>query len=187
MQRVSGCVLFAALVLHALVTKLPYGLLPEMLFTCHVATALMAIGLLANRPALTGIGFLFHLSVGLWAYLLDVCATRTTMPTSVLVHVLPLVFGLREARRKALPRWTPLAAFGLYAILLPLSYFGTPPALNVNIAHRPWPPVARWMPALWITWTLNLTGVLVSLLFWDALLRRALGQRAALDVEATHG
>jgi hypothetical protein len=187
MRRASGGVLLAALALHALVTKLPHGQLPEMLYACHVATAVMAIGLLANRPALAGVGFLFHLSIGFWAYLLDLCAARTTTPTSVLVHVLPLVFGFRELRRTALPRWTPFAAFGLFAILLPVSYFATPPALNVNLSHRPWPPVARFMPGLWITWAANLTGALVCLLLGDALLRRARGQRAALDVEVTRG
>src|SRR4029079_5755902 len=40
--RWVGLCLLAVLVLHAVVAKMPFGLLPEMLYACHVATAVLA-------------------------------------------------------------------------------------------------------------------------------------------------
>ena len=155
--RWIGLLLLGVLVLHAVVAKLPYGLLPEMLFACHISTAVLAIGLLARVPELVVFGFSFHIGAGFWGYLFDLVEMRTTTWTSVLVHILPIVVGLREVRRSGLPRWAPWVSFAFLAFSVVLAYFATPPSLNVNLAHRPWGPVARIMPGLWSTWAMNLT------------------------------
>ncbi|MDI1482421.1 hypothetical protein [Polyangium sp. y55x31] len=154
--RWVGLLLFVVLVLHAVIEKMPHGLLPEMLYACHVATAVLAVGVLLRKPALVLFGFSFHIGAGLWGYLFDLCETRTTTWTSVLVHVSPLIVGALEVRRSGLPRWAPWASFVFLASMVVLAYYATPPTLNVNLAHRPFPPVARYTPALWATWVTNL-------------------------------
>jgi len=157
MDRAVGVLLFVVLGLHGVVAKMPYGLLPEMFYACHVATGILAVGLLAGRRDLVLFGFSFHIGAGAWGYLFDLCETGTTTWTSVLVHVLPLIVGYREARRRGgLPRWAPLVSFAFLAAMVVFAYYATPPTLNVNLAHRPFPPVARYMPALWATWVTNL-------------------------------
>jgi len=151
-----GLVMFAILILHAVVAKLPYGLLPEMLFACHIATAIVGVGLLFRKHNLVVFGFSFHIGAGFWGYLFDLFETRTTTWTSVLVHVLPIAVGYVEVRRAGLPRWAPWASFAFLTFSVVMAYFCTPPSLNVNLAHRPWPPVARIMPGLWSTWLMNL-------------------------------
>jgi len=174
MPRWTGLVLLFALVLHALVVKMPAHLLPEMLFACHIASVVLALGILLRRRDLVAVGFWFHAGVGLWGCLLDAIAARTTTPTSVLVHVLPLALGYGELRHREVPRWIPLGAFGLLVGAIVLSYLATPPALNVNMAHRVWPPVARIVPSLWASWAANLAIACVLLLVADRLLRRIL-------------
>ncbi|UQA59187.1 hypothetical protein [Polyangium aurulentum] len=174
MPRWTGLVLLFALVLHALVVKMPSGLLPEMLFACHIASVVLALGILLRRRDLVAVGFWFHAGVGLWGCLLDAIAAGTTTPTSVLVHVLPLVIGYGELKHREVPRWIPLGAFGLLVGAIVLSYLVTPPTLNVNMAHRVWPPVARIVPSLWASWAANLVLACVLLLVADRLLRRIL-------------
>lgn len=133
--------LLAALAAHAVFEKWP-DKLPELLWVCHVATALMAVGLLARIRLLLAVGFLFHLAVGWWAWLLDVFATGTTTVTSTAVHVLPLVIGWLALGRKPLPNRAIYAAAALYIITSVACLALTPPALNVNVVFAPWPPLA---------------------------------------------
>lgn len=154
--RFVGAVLLVVLLLHAVIAKLPFGLLPEMLYACHLATAIMAVGILWQRSELILFGFSFHLGAGFWGYLFDLFDTRTTTWTSVLAHLLPLFIGFVEVRRVGLPRWAPWGAFLFLASSVVLGYFATPSTMNVNLAHRPYPPVAAIMPGLWLTWLVNL-------------------------------
>jgi len=56
----------------------------------------------------------------------------------------------------------------------PVSYVATDPALNVNLAHAPWPPLAGVLPSLWASWVFNAGGSLLAFLVVDRLLGRAL-------------
>jgi len=169
--------LWAALVLGVLALhaaqKLEYGLLGEMLWACHVASFLIGVGLLTRRTWLIAVGTLFHLAVGAPAYLLDVMVLRTTTFTSFLVHAVPPVAGLLALRNEApWPRWTPIAAGSLYVALIPISRWLTEPALNVNLAFTPWPPLAIWNWSPWITWLGNVAGMAVLLPVFDRWIRR---------------
>jgi hypothetical protein len=134
--RWVGLVILAVLVAHAMLAKLPFGLLPEMLWACHVATTILALGVLLPKKELILFGFSFHLGAGMWGYLFDLVAMRTTTWTSFLVHVLPLAVGFAEVRRAGLPRWAPWVSFGFLISMMIFAYNFTPPVLNVNLAHR---------------------------------------------------
>jgi hypothetical protein len=145
-DRAFGIALLAALGLHA-AAKAAAGvaLLPEMLWACHVATLLMAIGFLVRAHRLVAAALVFHAGMGVVGWLLDVAAHGTT-PTSVLAHALPLVLGAIAVRERGVPRGSAAIAWLLWAALQPLSRLLTPPALDVNLAWSVWPPVARLFP-----------------------------------------
>ena len=169
--------LWAALVLGVLALhaagKLEHGLLGEMLWACHVASFLVGIGLLTRQTWLVAVGTLFHLAVGVPAYVLDVIVLRKTTFTSVLVHAVPPVAGLLALRHEApWPRWTPIAAGSLYIALIPISRWLTEPALNVNLAFTPWLPLAIWSGSPWLTWLGNVAGMALVLPVFDRWLRR---------------
>jgi len=163
---------FGVLSLHAF-SKLERGHLGEMLWACHVASLLVGLGMLARQAWLVATGTLFHVGVGLPAYILDVVVLRSTTVTSVLVHVVPPLLGLRALRREqAWPRWTPLAAGALYLCLIPASRWLTAPALNVNLAFRPWAPLATLSPSPCVSWLGNLAAMAVLLPLCDRWVRR---------------
>lgn len=180
--RWVGIGLFAVLVAHAFFEKLPSNLLYEMLYACHVATAVLAVGVLLKKKEFVIFGFSFHLGAGSWGYLFDLCATRTTTWTSVLVHVAPLVVGFAEVRRSGLPRWAPWISFAFLASMVVFAYYFTPPALNVNLAHRPWPPVASLTSALWATWVVNLIFGFFLIMTTDWLVRKWLARTSAIEL-----
>ncbi len=177
--RWVGLVLLVVLFAHAFVAKLPFGLLPEMLWACHVATTILAIGILLQKKELVLFGFSFHLGAGMWGFLFDLVAMRTTTWTSVLVHILPLAVGYTEVRRSGVPRWAPWVSFGFLFSMMIVAYNFTPPVLNINLAHRAWAPVERFSTALWATWLVNLGFALFLILSSDWLLRKWLGRQGA--------
>ena len=170
--RWLGALVIGALVWHA-VTKLPDHL-AEMIWVCHIASLVLAIGLITGRQALVAAGLLMHLSWGAPAYLLDVMATRSTTVTSILVHVLPVVAGALAVAARGWPRGVVLPAWIFFSLWVPVSYVATDPALNVNLAHAPWPPLAGVLPSLWASWAFNAGGSLLAFFVVDRLLRRGL-------------
>jgi hypothetical protein len=174
-----GLLIFAVLVAHAMVAKMPFGLLPEMLWACHVATAILAVGVLLRKREFVIFGFSFHLGAGMWGYLFDLVAMRTTTWTSFLVHLAPLAVGFAEVRRSGLPRWAPWVSFGFLISMMAITYHFTPPNLNVNLAHRAWAPVERLTSALWATWAVNLGFALFLILTTDWLIRKWLARSLA--------
>jgi hypothetical protein len=168
--------LFAAVVLGLLALhagyKLQQGRFGEMLWACHIASLLIGVGLLTRRSLLVAVGTVFHLALGLPAYVLDLIVSRQAAVTSVLVHFVPPLAGFLALRREApWPRWTPIAAGSLYVALIPLSRWLTEPVLNVNVAFAPWPPLASLTPSLWVSWLVNIGAIAVVLLAFDRSLR----------------
>ena len=170
MKRAGVCFLLV-IVVHA-ATKIPEGRLPEMLAACNVASMLFCAGLLGGSETLVTIGFLFHIGVGFWAWLIDIAVNHETTPTSALVHILPLVLGFQIVRRKGVPSTTAWFGLGLWLMLQPISYFLTEPKLNVNLVHAGWEPVARHLPSVWVNHALNALGVAFGLFVAQAILRR---------------
>lgn len=176
MRRGLGVALLVALALHA-ATKGQARLL-EMLWICHVASALLAVGLLASSRWLIGIGFLIHLGMGMPAFLLDFTFGERPPPTSWLVHILPLVAGVLAVRHTGLPRRTWLAAWLTVLALLAVSILATPPALNINLVHEPWGPLKGVLPGAWSVRLLNCVEALGQLFGAQWLLQRLWRPRA---------
>jgi hypothetical protein len=143
-----------------------------MLWLCHVASALMAIGLLAGRHRLVAAGFLFHVGFGTLGWVLDVLATNDTTLSSVLVHLLTLVAGVVEVRRKGWPEGVVLPAWLFLTAWVFSCHWTTDPALNVNLAHAAWGPLASVMGGVWLSGVFNSAFMLGSFLVSDKVLRR---------------
>jgi hypothetical protein len=75
--------------------------------------------------------------------LVGVLTTWVPVFTSVGIHLLPLGLGGMSVARNGLPRHAALVAFSGYALLLVLSFVLSPPALNINLVHTVWPPIAH--------------------------------------------
>lgn len=168
-----GVAVLAALALHAL-DKLRLGLLWEMLWSCHVASLCIALGIFLRGPRWAAAGMLFHLAVGIPGYVLDAIVTWPTRPTSVLVHTVPALAGWVMVRRYGLPRRAAWDAFAGLLLLQGLSYAITPPALNVNLVFRPWTPFEGLFTGVLWSQIPNLALSLLLLLVWERIARRLL-------------
>jgi hypothetical protein len=180
-----GALVLGALALHAS-HKLERGVFAEMLWACHVASLLLGVGLVARVVWLVALGTVFHVAAGLPAYVLDVIALKQTTLTSVVVHLAPPLSGLFFLKQDApWPRFVPVATVTLYPVLVVLSRLVTEPALNVNLAFSPWPPLARVAPWLWFTWLLNLVVLAAAVPVVDRVLRRSL--HPTTETKLAHG
>lgn len=168
MKRAGGAVLLVLLLLLAM-QKAQAGVAFEMLWICHVTSAMLALGLLFELPVLTGTGFLFHLAVGIPAYLLHLLVGGDSSPVSVLLHLFTPLFGWLAWRGRPLPAIAPWLAMGTFMGLMAICRWVTPASLNVDLAFHPWGPLA----ALGMWWGSALNMVLMSVqltvarLFWN--------------------
>lgn len=174
-SRVLGLALLGAFVLHAVSKDAAH--LQEMFWLCHVATALMTIGLLAGWHRMVAGGFLFHLGFGTLAWVLDVVTTGATTFSSVLIHLLSLVAGAIEVKRKGWPSGVVFPTWLFLSLWVVSCHWTTAPALNVNLAHEPWGPLAHMMGGVWLSVAFNSVFTLGSFVLLNAALRWLLRPR----------
>jgi hypothetical protein len=180
-----GLMIAGSLALHA--STKGTALLQELLWLCHVATGLMALGLLAGAHRVVAAGFLLHVGMGTAGWLLDLVATRETTPSSVLVHVLPLVSGALELRRKGWPRGVVLPAWLFFTAWVPMSRWVTDPALNVNLSHAGWEPLAHLTGGVWLSGAFNAMAMLGGFVIANAALRRLMDRPRSVEAPSTSG
>jgi len=195
-QRLWSAALLIGLAVHALVmARHGWGELAHLLWSCHVATAALALGLLGGWSSLAWAGFLFHLAIGFPAWLIEVIVTRGTfgaaqfdgplLATSIVVHGLPLAAGFAVLGAARPPRAAIAIAWALQVALVPVSRALTPPVLNVNLAWAVWPPLTGAFPRLWMFQAAlsaaSLLLLLAAALAWP---RVAALTRARTDVPA---
>ncbi|HYH97126.1 hypothetical protein [Hyalangium sp.] len=169
-SRVLGLALVGALALHTASKDAAH--LQEMLWLCHVATLLMALGLLAGWHRWVAGGFLLHVAFGTVGWFIDVLETRDTTLSSVLVHMLPLVAGALEVRWKGWPSSVVLPTWLFFTLWVISCHWTTDPALNVNMAHAPWGPLAHVLGGVWVSGAFNSAVLLGLFVLTDAVLRR---------------
>jgi hypothetical protein len=139
MKRGIGLALLVLLAIHANVR-------PErgwvLVSACDLAAIATAIGLIAGWHRWVAIAFVFQLAIGLPALAIGLFTTYEPNPTGIAIHVVPLVLGGLEVRRRGLPRRSALLAWLGYAGAIALAAALAPAALNLNFAARVWPPLA---------------------------------------------
>ena len=162
------------LVILALHTRYKFqlGIPLDMLWACHIATLLIAIAGLTRVYWLASIGLLFHIGMGIPAYLIDVIATGSTTWTSILAHLFPAVVGLLIVKRHGYAKHNFAKTFLFVLLSQLLAYVATPPAQNVNLVFFVWEPVAAWFSNVWLYRICNLLFACSLLLPVHFLLRR---------------
>jgi hypothetical protein len=159
----------AALAVHA------WALGPHrahLLWSCHIASATIAVGLLAGSARAVAAGFLFHLAIGFPAWLVEEVTTwPDVMPTSLLAHTLPPVAAFLYLRRRSLPRGIVVPAWAIYILPIPLARWLTPPELNINLAHQVWPGFSAIVSSAWTFQLIAIPVALALLLAADFVLR----------------
>jgi len=126
--------------------------LHDLLWMCHIATALVGLGLLLRRSTLLWVGTLWILYGSVW-WAIDAYAAQECTALPVAVHILTSFLGvagtinlarLRAAQtRPSMYRWATLSSLGLQAIC----HLATPSMANVNFAFEPYYGLGRWFPA----------------------------------------
>lgn len=162
MKRAGGMVMLLLLAILA-VQKTRDGLAPELLWMCHVTSTMLALGLVTNAAPLIATGFLCQGAIALPAYVLHVATGGHTSVASFLLHVSAPLLGAMAWRGRGLPASVPLAALAVYQLLIALSQAFTPESMNVNLAFRPWDPLAGFLPSGWPIRVLNLLLMLAQL------------------------
>lgn len=105
-----------------------------LLWSCDVATVVVAIGLLAPSPMLNAAGALM-LIVGLPMWAISVALGEPLLWTAPLMHAGVPAIAIVAMRKIGLPRrsWIPAALFMIAATIAARLF--TDPAENVNLAH----------------------------------------------------
>lgn len=156
---IGGFGILALLAVHAYTRSVP-----QLLWTCHVASFAIAIGTLLERTRLIAAGTVFHAGSGIPAYILDLLTADDNSPTSMLVHTVPIAVGLLELwRLGGLPRHANVYAWLLYLGTMVVAYLWSDPARNINLVHEVWPPMASVYTQLWTSWVGNLALAAVTL------------------------
>lgn len=179
-MRRWGWVLVGLLLLHCVV-KARAGMLWEVLWMCHLASGVLALGLILDLSAVSAAGFLFHLSIAIPAYLLHLASSGATNWTSAILHVVTPLIGWQAWKDRLLPSGAPWISFAMCLVVLLLSRAVTPPELNVNLAFKPWEFSSGF--GLWPNRIGNI--VLAFLLPWA--LQGMLNRRKGLGAEAEGG
>lgn len=139
--RGLGALLLVAEIVLAL-DKSNRGVLPEMLWGCHPAAILLGLGVLFRIPWMAQMGSLFHISIGILGYAIDLATTRTTTIPSLIVHILGPLTGFIQVRRGGLRPTALWHSLAYYVALVILCRLFTPPSLNVNVVFTPYLGVA---------------------------------------------
>ncbi|HEY5934555.1 MAG TPA: hypothetical protein VIU61_07970 [Kofleriaceae bacterium] len=138
-RRVVGVALLALLVIHV-ATRPERGWL--LLATCDLAAIATIIGLVTGWHRPLAAGFLFQLMVGLPTLAIGIFTTYDVNFTGIAIHVVPLTVGGILVAREGMPRGTALAAWLGHACAMLAAYLFAPPALDINLTGRVWPPLA---------------------------------------------
>jgi hypothetical protein len=120
----------------------------DVLWVCHVAAAVIGVGLLCGWPAWVAVGVTW-LVVGVPLWLFDLAAGGEFNPTSVLTHVGGLVVGLVGLWRFGMPAQVWWKALLALAALQQLCRWVTPPEANVNVAFSVYPWMRPYFASYW--------------------------------------
>lgn len=150
---------------------------PEMLWGCNVSSLALILGFAFEWPVAVGAAFLWRLVIGEPGFMAGVFYWGGRYSwTTVFVHGMPTLFAYLFLRRSGLPRSAWFWAWIGTGVLVPLSFYFTPPHLNVNLVFTRLDVLARHFPGVWefrIVAGLLVGAGLVGL---DALFGRLLGR-----------
>jgi hypothetical protein len=122
-----------------------------------------------------GAAFVWRVALGEPGFLAGLGSGERYAWTSALVHLVPTVLAALYLRRSGLPRGSAAWALAVSLALVPLSRAWTPPALNVNFAHRRVAFLEQAFPGRWSYRLVSLLLAGAALVVAEAGTRRLLG------------
>jgi len=147
--------------------------LEDVLWSCHVAAAVIGVGMLAASPTVVAIGVTW-LAVGVPMWVLYLGGGGDFTPTSLLTHVGGLVVGLVGLWQMRMPAQVWWKAWLALVALQQLCRWVTPREANVNVAFSIYP----WMEAYFSSYARYYVAMLVLFgvlfLMTELVLRRLL-------------
>jgi hypothetical protein len=143
----------------------------NLLWSCNVASLIVALGLLAERPLPTAAGGLM-LILGDPLWVIDFSTGGELMVTAPLTHVGVLVLAIVGMRRLGMPRETFVACTLAIAAVTALARAVGPAADNVNLAFAVPPGWEKRFPSHGLYMVLLGGGLAIASLVVQAILRR---------------
>lgn len=137
----------------------------NMMWMCHVTTLLLAVGLIGSFASLIRLSSAWVL-LGLPIWLVEALAAGTTR-ISVLSHVLVPIVSVVAFSQVGEPRRLRVAvlqSLALYCFVQVAARLLTAPALNVNLAHRPYQFFASDLIGSFAVYWVVITAALVPVL-----------------------
>lgn len=107
----------------------------DLLWTCNVATPLLALGAFMAHARLCAIA-LSWLAYGTPIWLLDLATGAGMIPTSVFTHFGGLALAILAVRKLGFPRWSWARAVLASLVLVVFARILTSADHNVMLAHR---------------------------------------------------
>jgi hypothetical protein len=139
---------------------------PEnLLWACHVAAAVIGVGLLLGWATWVAVGVTW-LVVGVPLWLIDVATGGEFTPTTVLTHVGGLAVGMVGLWQLRMPGGAWWKALLALAALQQLCRWVTPREANVNVAFSVYPWMEAYFSSYWRYWASML--LLFGLLYFAA-------------------
>lgn len=165
LRRILAATIIGLLVLHAIPAP------AQLLWACHIASAVIAAGLVLDVAYMVAIGLVFHAGEGIPAYVIDLIANGETTLRSVLLHTIPIGSAAWALWGKPFPRNVLVPTWLLHPGAMVAAYRFADPDLNVMLVHEPFGPSATWFPALWMSWLANMGLAFVCITTMWAVLR----------------
>lgn len=123
-----------------------FGRIEYLLWSCNVATLLVAIGLLMHWPTCNALGF-FWLVLGVPLWILDLLTGAGCHFFSIFTHLGGLLLGLAGTRLLGLPGGVWWQAVATLYLLHLASRWVTPEVENINLAYRVWTGWEAYFPS----------------------------------------
>ncbi len=158
----------------------------HILWMCNIGNLLLAAGLLLSLPALVRVATVW-LIPGLCLWLWYAVRFWGFVPTSIFAHMGGLTVGMFALAHIRVARRTWLHALAWYLCVQLVCRFVTPPALNVNVAHRVYEGWEDTFSAYWQFWLATTTVVAALLGLIVLLFVQMWPPRAPLELKQASG
>ena len=143
------------------------GDISQILWLCHFSNFTLALGLLFDLPILIGVSA-YWLLLAMPFWIIDVWGFGLEGLTSAATHIGGTLIALLAWLKISPPRRIWLHALIWYLSLQFICRLGTPPELNINIAHAVYRGWERIFPDYWFYWLLTTSAAGLSLWLLDA-------------------
>jgi hypothetical protein len=159
------------------VAYLQLGQPSQMLWMCHLANLILAIGLFLANPMIIRLSVLL-LIFGIPPWVVDMFVIKIVTPVSIASHLGGTIVGLLAIAKVRAHSRSWLAALLSFIVVQIISHFVTPPEFNINTAHRVYDIWKDTVSSYWVYWVISTSVIGIALWAIEWVLLRLFPQRA---------